>query len=239
MSNATILVVDDEPQIRRTLRATLAHHGYEVIEAKNGEEAVEIVVREHPDVILLDMNLPDMTGIEVCHKLRRSFQGPILMVTVRSAETDKIAALDSGADDYVSKPFAMGELLARIRATTRRFKPEQPLQKIELPGLLIDFEKRTVELGGERTRLTPKEFAVLCVLARQPGKPVTHERLLQLVWGPDHGEDTENLRVVIKQLRKKIEKDPAHPRHILTQPWTGYWFEVQGMNAKAERREKG
>jgi len=239
MSNTTILVVDDEPQIRRTLRATLAHHGYDVIEAKDGQEAVGIVVREHPDVILLDMNLPDMPGLEVCRKLRRSFQGPILMVTVRNAETDKIAALDSGADDYLSKPFAMGELLARIRATTRRFKPEQPPQKIELPGLVIDFEKRAVELGGERTRLTPKEFDVLCVLAKQPGKPVTHERLLQLVWGPDHGEDTENLRVVIKQLRKKIEKDPAHPRYILTQPWTGYRFEMPGMNAKAEKREKG
>jgi two-component system, OmpR family, KDP operon response regulator KdpE len=223
-SNAKILVVDDEPQIRRALRTTLSGHGYEVIEAKNGQEALESVVRERPDVVLLDMNMPDMSGLEVCRSIRACFHGPILMVTVRHAESDKIAALDSGADDYIVKPFAMGELLARIRATLRRFTPEVPLAKIELPELTIDFERRTVELCGERVHLTPKEFDVLHVLAVQQGKPVTHEKLLQTVWG--HGGDTENLRVVIKQLRKKIEKDPAHPRYILTQPWTGYRFEV-------------
>jgi len=231
-SIVTILVVDDEPQIRRTLRTALSGYGYEVLEAKNGQEAIEIVVRERPNVILLDVNMPDMTGFEVCRNIRRTFEGPIIMVTVRSAETDKIAALDSGADDYIVKPFAIGELLARIRATLRRSSPEEPLQKIELPGLTIDFEKRVVELRGQRVHLTPKEFGVLRVLALQQGKPVTHERLLQIVWGPDHRKDTENLRVVIKQLRKKIEKDPAHPRYILTQPWTGYRFEVPGTASK-------
>lgn len=225
MSNATILVVDDEPQIRRALRVTLSNNGYDVLEAKDGQEAIETVTRDRPDVILLDVNMPGMTGLEACSKIRRSFEGPIIMVTVRNAEHDKIAALDAGADDYIVKPFAIGELLARIRATRRRFKPEKPLQKIELPGLTIDFEKRTVELRGHRVHLTPKEFDVLYVLGIQQGKPVTHEKLLQTVWGPDHGEDTENLRVVIKQLRKKIERDPAHPRYILTTPWTGYRLE--------------
>jgi two-component system, OmpR family, KDP operon response regulator KdpE len=230
-SSVAILIVDDEPQIRRALRLTLSGRGYEVMEAKNGQEAIETVLRERPDVILLDVNMPDMSGLEVCRKIRRSFEGPILMVTVRNTEADKIAALDSGADDYIVKPFSVGELLARIRATLRRFTPEEPLQKIELPGLTIDFEKRMVELCGQRVHLTPKEFDVLQVLATQQGRPVTHEKLLQTVWGPDHGGDTENLRVVIKQLRKKIEKDPAHPRYILTQPWTGYSFEIPDISS--------
>jgi len=232
MSNITILLVDDDPQIRRTLRASLNGRGYEVAEAKNGEEAVESVGQERPDVILLDMNLPDMTGLEICRMIRGCFEGPIIIVSVRNAEHDKIAALDSGADDYIVKPFAIGELLARIRATLRRLTPEKPEPRIELPGLLIDFEKRMVEREGQRVHLTPREFDVLHFLAAQQGKPVTHEKLLQMVWGPDHGGDTENLRVVIKQLRKKIESSPAHPRYILTQPWTGYSFEVPKESAK-------
>jgi two-component system KDP operon response regulator KdpE len=235
MSKVTILVVDDDAQIRRTLRVTLVSNGYEVIEARDGQEAIEAVLRERPDVILLDVNMADMSGLEACNKMRRSFTGPIIMVTVRNAERDKIAALDAGADDYIVKPFGMGELLARIRATRRRFKPDKPLQRIELPDLTIDFEKRTVELGGSRVHLTPKEFDVLSVLASQQGKPITHEKLLHSVWGPDHCEDTENLRVVIKQLRKKIETDPAHPRHILTQPWTGYRFEIPECPKKGPR----
>lgn len=235
MNIGTILVVDDEPQIRRTLKAILCGKGYEVIEAKTGQEAVENLLTEQVDVVLLDMNLPDMSGVEVCGKMRRSFEGPIIMVTVRNAEDDKIAALDAGADDYMVKPFASGELLARIRATCRRFKPDKPLQKIELPELTIDFEKRVVALRGSRVHLTPKEFDVLYVLASQHGKPITHEKLLHCVWGPDHGRDTENLRVVIKQLRKKIEADPAHPCYILTQPWTGYRFEIPPIPPKARR----
>jgi two-component system KDP operon response regulator KdpE len=235
MSKVTILVVDNDAQIRRTLRVTLVSNGYEVIEARDGQEAIEAVLRERPDVILLDVNMADMSGLEACSKMRRSFTGPIIMVTVRNAERDKIAALDAGADDYIVKPFGIGELLARIRATMRRFKPDKPLQRIELPDLTIDFEKRTVELGGSRVHLTPKEFDVLSVLASQQGKPTTHEKLLHSVWGPDHCEDTENLRVVIKQLRKKIETDPAHPRYILTQPWTGYRFEIPECPKKGPR----
>lgn len=238
MSNATILVVDDEPQIRRVLRASLCSHGYDVIEAKDGEEAIKAVLQERPDLILLDINMPGMTGLEACQKIRLSFEGPIIMVTVRNAEQDKILALDSGADDYVVKPFAIGELLARIRAALRRSIPEGPLPKIELPELSIDLEKRIVEVRGERLHLTPKEFEVLRVLVIQQGKPLTHKRLLQTVWGPDYGEETENLRVVIKQLRKKIERDPAHPRYILTEPWTGYRFEIPSRGSeKHSRRE--
>jgi len=224
--NQRILVVDDEPQIRRVLRATLAGNGYEVVEADNGEDAIKAVVRGRPDLILLDVNMPGMSGLETCGKIRLSFDGPIIMVTVRNSEQDKIRALDSGADDYVVKPFAIGELVARIRAALRRSSPAQALPKIELPGLTIDLEKRMAEVRGERVYFTPKEFDVLRLLVVQQGKPLTHKRLLQTVWGPDYGGETENLRVVIRQLRKKIEKDPAHPRYILTEPWTGYRFDI-------------
>jgi two-component system KDP operon response regulator KdpE len=231
-SDITILVVDDEPQIRRTLRATLSVYGYEVLEARSGQQAIEAIGRARPDVVLLDVNLPDMTGLEVCRMIRSSLEGPIIMVTVRNKEADKIEALDAGADDYLVKPFAVGELLARIRATLRRVGRPGSLRTIQAPGLTIDFEKRLVELGGKRIRLTPKEFDVLQVLASHRSKPVTHEKLLQSVWGPDHGGDTENLRVVIKQLRRKIEKDPADPRYILTDPWTGYRLEIPVSSPK-------
>lgn len=238
MNNATILVVDDEPQIRRVLRATLSGDGYEVIEAKNGEEAIELVVKEHPDLILLDVNMPGMTGLEACRKIRLSFDGPIIMVTVRSAEKDKVVALDSGADDYVVKPFSMEELRARIRAALRRFHLEESFPKIELPELIIDFETRIVLVRGDRVHLTPKEFDVLRVLASQQGKPITHTRLMRMVWGPDYGEETENLRVVIRQLRTKIETDPANPRYILTEPWLGYRFQIPSIaSAKRSRRK--
>jgi two-component system KDP operon response regulator KdpE len=238
MNNATILVVDDEPQIRRVLRSTLSSNGYDVIEAKNGQEAIEIALREHPDLILLDVNMPEMNGLEACNKMRMSFSTPIIMVTVRNSEHDKVLALDSGADDYVVKPFAIGELLARIRAALRRSSSAEPLPKIETPELSIDLEKRSVEVRGERIHLTPKEFDVLRTLVVQEGKPLTHKRLLQTVWGPDHTEETENLRVVINQLRKKIETDPAHPRYILTEPWLGYRFQLQSLASEKRSRRK-
>jgi two-component system KDP operon response regulator KdpE len=148
------------------------------------------------------------------------------MVTVRNSEQDKILALDSGADDYVVKPFATGELLARIRAAIRRSASDEPLPKIETPELSVDLENRIVDVLGNRVHLSPKEFAVLRALVIQHGRPLTHKRLLQIVWGPDHAEQTENLRVVINQLRKKIEKDPAHPHYVLTEPWLGYRFQL-------------
>ena len=241
MNNPTILVVDDEPQIRRVLRATLSSNGYEVMEAESGEQAVDSVLRERPSLVLLDVNLPGISGLETCNRLRRSFDGPIIMVTVRNSEHDKVLALDSGADDYVVKPFSMGELLARIRAALRRSSPEEAHPRIEHPELTIDFERRILEVRGERVHLTPKEFEVFRMLAIHHGKPLTHKRLLQTVWGPDHGGETENLRVVITQLRKKIESDPVHPRYILTEPWVGYRFELPSTppDEKRERHRKG
>jgi two-component system KDP operon response regulator KdpE len=238
MRVTTVLVVDDEPQIRRVLRATLSSNGYEVVEAKSGQEAIEMVVTERPELILLDVNMPGMSGLEACSKIRMSFDGPIIMVTVRNAERDKIAALDAGADDYVVKPFAIGELLARIRAALRRSNPAESLPGIELPELSINFEERTVDVRDVRIHLAPKEFEVLRLLIVHQGKPVTHKRLLQTVWGPDHGGETESLRVVISQLRKKIEKDPTHPIYILTEPWMGYRFQSPDMSSHKNSRRK-
>jgi two-component system, OmpR family, KDP operon response regulator KdpE len=238
MNTTTILVVDDEPQIRRVLRMTLSSNGYDVIEASNGQDAIEMVVRESPDLILLDVNMPGMTGLEACRKIRTSFSIPIIMVTVRSSEQDKILALDSGADDYVVKPFAIGELLARIRAALRRSSSDEPLPKIASPELSLDLEKRILDVRGQRIHLSPKEFEVLRLLVLQEGKPLTHSRILQTVWGPDHAEETENLRVVINQLRKKIEKDPAHPCYILTEPWLGYRFQLPTSASEKRSRRK-
>ena len=238
MHDTTILVVDDEPQIRRVLRATLSSNGYEVIEAQSGQEAIEMVVTERPELILLDVNMPGMNGLEACNKIRMAFDGPIIMVTVRNTERDKIAALDAGADDYVVKPFAIGELLARIRAALRRSNPEESLAGIELAELSINFEKRTLDVRDVRVHLAPKEFEVLRLLVIHQGKPVTHKRLLQTVWGPDHGGETESLRVVISQLRKKIEKDPTHPVYILTEPWMGYRFQSPDMPSHEDSRRK-
>jgi two-component system, OmpR family, KDP operon response regulator KdpE len=238
VNDTTILVVDDEPQIRRVLRATLSSSGYDVIEAKDGQEAVDMVIRERPALILLDVNMPGMSGLEACSKIRLSFDGPIIMVTVRNSEHDKVLALDSGADDYVVKPFTMGELLARIRAALRRSASEEPLPKIETRELSVDLEKRKVEVRGERVHLSPKEFDVLHLLMTQQGKPLTHKKILQTVWGPDYGEETENLRVVINQLRKKIEKDPARPRYVLTEPWMGYRFQFPSVASERLPRRK-
>jgi two-component system KDP operon response regulator KdpE len=238
MADTMILVVDDEPQIRRVLRATLSSSGYDVIEAKDGQEAVEMVIRERPTLILMDVNMPGMSGLEACSKIRLSFPGPIIMVTVRNSEQDKIHALDSGADDYVVKPFAMGELLARVRAARRRSSSQEPLPKFESPQLSVDLQRRIVDVRGERVHLSPKEFDVLRLLITQQGKPLTHKKLLQTIWGPDHGEETENLRVVINQLRKKIEKDPTRPRYILTEPWLGYRFQLPIVPAEKQPRRK-
>src|SRR3984893_1620080 len=236
MNDAVILVVDDEPQIRRVLRATLSGNGYDVIEATNGQEAIETVIRDRPDLILLDVNMQEMNGLEACSKITLSVEGPIIMVTVRNAERDKIAALDAGADDYIVKPFAVGELLARIRAALRRSNPAESLPGIELPELSIDFGKRTVNVRGARVHLAPKEFEVLRLLVVHQGRLICSQKLLQTVWGPDHGGETESLRVVVSQLRKKIEKDPTHPIYILTEPWTGYRFQSPDMPSQKHQR---
>ncbi len=225
MTSCSILVIDDEPQIRRVLRSTLSFRGYEISEASTGEEGVELASKLKPDLILLDVNLPGISGIEACREIRRSSDAPIIMLTVRNAERDKVVALDAGADDYVTKPFGIEELLARVRASLRRHAPAEALPAFHAKDLSVDFETRRVTAAGEEVHLAPKEFEVLKQLIIQQGKPVTHRRLLQTVWGPEYGEETENLRVVINQLRKKIEKDPARPKYILTEPWIGYRFQ--------------
>jgi len=225
MIAATILVVDDEPQIRRVLRSTLTSQGYVIIDAKTGEEGVESARKNKPDLVLLDVNMPGMGGIEACREIRRSSDAPIIMLTVRNAERDKVLALDAGADDYVVKPFGIEELLARIRSALRRYAPGDALPPFVSKELTLDFERRQLTVRGEEVHLTPKEFDVLKHLIANQGKPLSHRRILQSVWGPDYGEETENLRVVINQLRKKIETDPAHPKFIRTEPWVGYRFQ--------------
>lgn len=225
MNAANILVVDDEPQIRRVLRSTLTSQGYVLTDAKTGEEAIEIARKAKPDLILLDVNMPGMSGIETCREIRRFSSAPIIMLTVRNAERDKVLALDAGADDYVVKPFGIEELLARVRASLRRYSTGETLPPFSVKDISMDFESRRVEVRGEEVHLTPKEFDVMKHLVMNQGKPLTHRRLLQAVWGPDYGEETENLRVVINQLRKKIEADPTHPKFILTEPWVGYRFQ--------------
>ncbi len=238
MSGETILVVDDEPQIRRVMRSTLSTHGYLITEAKTGEEGVDSARRERPDLVLLDMNMPGMGGLEACKEIRRSSDAPIIMLTVRNAERDKVMALDAGADDYVVKPFGIEELLARIRSALRRYAPGDAVAPFVSKDVNIDFESRQVTVRGRDVHLTPKEYDVLKHLVANQGKPLTHRRLLQSVWGPDYGEETENLRVVINQLRKKIEADPARPKYILTEPWIGYRFQPQRPNtAKTPSRK--
>ena len=238
MIAATILAVDDEPQIRRVLRTTLSIQGYTILEAKSGEEALETIRRERVDLVLLDVNLPGISGLETCREMRASSDVPIIMLTVRNAEADKVQALDAGADDYVVKPFGSDELMARIRAALRRTAPGETLPAFETPDLKIDFSKRTVMVRGNNVRLTPKEFELLRHLVANQGKAIPHRRLLQAVWGPDYGEETEYLRVFINQLRKKVEPDPGEPRYIITEPWLGYRFERPQEPAKKPRREK-
>jgi two-component system, OmpR family, KDP operon response regulator KdpE len=238
VSGANILVVDDEPQIRRVMRSTLTAQGYTIMEAKTGEEAVESMRKERPDLVLLDVNMPGMGGIEACKEIRRSSEAPIIMLTVRNAERDKVLALDAGADDYVVKPFGIEELLARIRSALRRYSPGDVLPPFMSKDVAVDFESRQVTIRGKSVHLTPKEFDVLKHLIANQGKPLTHRRLLQAVWGPDYGEETENLRVVINQLRKKIEVDPAKPKFILTEPWIGYRFQAAAAgSAKTPSRK--
>jgi two-component system KDP operon response regulator KdpE len=237
MSTSTILVVDDEPQIRRVMRTTLSSNGYTVIEAKSGEEALEMVRNERPELVLLDVNMPGIGGLEACREIRDQSDVAIIMLTVRNTEHDKVLALDAGADDYVVKPFSMEELLARIRAALRRTSSAEPVPTFTSNDLEIDFERRRVLVQGRPVRLTPKEFELLRHLVLSQGKPLEHRRLLQAVWGPDYGNETEYLRVFINQLRKKIEPDPAHPKYIHTDPWVGYRFEpTEAAPAKTKKK---
>ena len=220
-----ILLVDDEPNILGTLAPLLRGRGYEVHTAMNGRAALETIDREKPDLIVLDLGLPDIDGVEVCRQIRDSLNVPIVVLSARGAEGDKVRALDVGADDYVTKPFGAEELLARIRAALRRSDaPPPPSEPIVRGGLTIDRERFRVLRDGEEVRLTPKEFELLTFLAQHPGRVLTHRAILKAIWGPNAVDQPEHLRVLIGALRKKIEANPSRPVYILTEPWVGYRF---------------
>jgi two-component system KDP operon response regulator KdpE len=226
MSAGRILVVDDEPQIRRVLRATLTDQGYEVQDARSGDDALLAMRESRFDLVLLDMNMPGLGGLETCRAIRASSEVAIIMLTVHNLEKEKVAALDAGADDYVTKPFSTPELLARVRAALRRVpaSPEGGPESVHLEDLEINLATRRVISKGREIRLTPKEFDLLHFLLSNPNVPSPHGRLLHAVWGPDYGNQVEYLRVFINQLRKKLEPDPSKPRYLLTEPWVGYRF---------------
>jgi two-component system, OmpR family, KDP operon response regulator KdpE len=223
-----VLIVDDEPQIRRFLRTSLSAHGYRVIEASGGREAITLTATERPELVLLDLGLADMDGLEVIHRLREWSTVPIIVVSVRGQEAVKINALDSGADDYVTKPFGMGELLARIRAALRHWlQAEVDEPAFRSSGLSVDLVRRVVTVDGREVKLTPKEYDLLRVLVTHAGKVITHQQLLREVWGPASLYETHYLRVYIGQLRQKLEPDPARPWYILTEPGVGYRLRLE------------
>ena len=220
-----ILVVDDEPQIHRFLSPALDAAGFEPVRVETGREALSEIARRPPDAVVLDLGLPDMDGQDVLRDLRVFYAGPVIILSARDRELEKIEALDAGADDYVEKPFGVGELLARLRVAVRRQRPAEEAPKVVKAGeLVIDLPRRLVTKGGEPVRLSPKEYDLLARLVEADGKVLTHKDLLVSLWGPAHAEDTQYLRVFIGQLRQKIEADPSTPRLLLTQPGVGYRF---------------
>jgi two-component system KDP operon response regulator KdpE len=222
---ARILIVDDEPNIISTVAALLRAKGYDVLTAMTGRAALEAAERDGPDLIVLDLGLPDIDGVDVCVAVRQSSGVPILVLSARGAEGDKVRALDAGADDYVTKPFGAEELLARIRAALRRVESPSPASEPIVRGsLVIDRARFRVLRDGEEVRLTPKEFELLTYLAQHPGRVLTHRTILKAIWGPHAGDQPEHLRVLVGSLRKKIEPDPSAPIYILTEPWVGYRF---------------
>lgn len=222
-----ILIVEDDPQIRRFLRATLTAEGYAYHETITATDALLQVNARPPDLILLDLGLPDRDGLEVIRRVRESSQMPIVVLSARGEEKDKIAALDLGADDYVAKPFGVGELLARIRAALRRFGSGTDGSVARFGGVEIDFEKRVVTVNGEEVHLTPNEYRLLQILIKYPGKVLTHRQLLNEVWGANHLDQAQYLRVYIAQLRRKLESDPARPKHLQTEPGVGYRLVIE------------
>jgi len=224
-----VLVVDDEPQIRRFLRASLQSHDYTVLEAENGKEAVKACTTLKPDLLILDLGLPDMDGMDVIKLVREWSEVPIIVLSIRSDDADKIEALDRGANDYVTKPFSMGELLARMRAALRQGRGDgtEGGSAVVMAGdISIDLGKRLITLGGTPVKLSRKEYDLLKILASHPGKVITHQQLLQEVWGPAYVEETQYLRVYIGQLRQKLERDPAAPRWLITEPGVGYRLQI-------------
>jgi two-component system KDP operon response regulator KdpE len=224
-----VLVVDDEPQIVRALVINLKARKYEVDSAPDGRTALELAASRHPDVVVLDLGLPDMDGVEVIRGLRGWTRVPILVLSARHSSDEKVEALDAGADDYVTKPFGMDELLARLRAAVRRAEPAGPgeadLTTVETEGFTVDLAAKKVNRDGKDVRLTPTEWHLLEVLVRHTGRLVGQKQLLQEVWGPSYGTETNYLRVYMAQLRRKLESDPSHPKHFITEPGMGYRFE--------------
>lgn len=224
-SRKRILVVDDEQEITLVLRSGLTKHGYDVRVANEGEAALELFQAWTPDLVVTDLSMPNMHGLDLCRRLRGMSSVPIIVLSVKGDEVTKVEALDTGADDYVTKPFGMGELMARVRAALRR-SPEagEGESTIENGDFAVDFATRAVVVAGKEVKLSPKEFDLLVYFIRNSGKVLTHRTLLAKIWGGDYTDQTEYLRVFVRHLRKKIELDPAKPRYIQTEPWVGYRF---------------
>ena len=227
MSGPQVLVVDDEPQIRRALRVGLVNHGYEVQVASSGEEALDLAASAPPDLVILDLMLPRLSGLEVCKELRQWSQAPIIVLSARGQERDKVEALDHGADDYLTKPFGMDELLARMRAALRRTASGASSPILTSGDLQLDQNRRLVTLHGQAVHLTPTEYAILQYLMAHAGKVITHHALLAAVWGPGYQDSSHILRVFIAQLRRKIEPNPSRPSYIRTEPGVGYRFRAE------------
>jgi two-component system KDP operon response regulator KdpE len=226
MSNERVLVVDDEQAIRRFLRVTLTSQAYAVIEAASGQEALSCVATERPDLVILDLGLPDIDGVEVTRMLREWSQIPIIVLSVRRSESDKIAALDAGADDYLTKPFGAGELLARLRASLRRASRTAGEPVFVNGSLKVDLERRVVTVSGREVQLTPHEYELLRIFITHAGKVLTHRHLLREVWGVEYGDELHMLHVNISNLRRKIEPDPTRPQFIITEPGVGYRLRI-------------
>ncbi len=227
---AQILLVDDELSIQRAMAPLLRSRGYGVAVAGTGRDALDLFSRERPDLVILDLGLPDISGIEVCRRVRELADTPILILSVRGAEKDKVAALDQGADDYMTKPFGPEELMARVRAALRRTLGREAVLhgRLTRGGLTIDFDRHRVHRGEDEIKLTPKEFELLTLLVTHAGRVLTHRAILKSIWGSAAADQPEHLRVLMGQLRKKIEPDPARPRYFLTEPWVGYRFADDG-----------
>ncbi len=221
-----VLVVDDEPPILRALIANLRARGYHPDAAATGEDALRLAAAHHPDAVVLDLGLPGMSGLEVVRGLRGWTTVPIIILSARDAERDKVAALDAGADDYVTKPFGMDELFARLRAALRRVAPVAEAAVVTTPDFTVDLAAKTVSRGGEEVRLTPTEWGIVELLVRHPGKLVTQRQLLQEVWGPQYGEETNYLRVHLAHIRRKLEPEQGRPRYFITEPGMGYRFQA-------------
>ena len=222
-----ILVVDDEPQITRVLRTTLTAQGYDIRVANDGEMALELMKNWTPHAVVTDLAMPNLDGVELCRQVRKVSQVPIIVLSVRGQDRSKVEALDAGADDYVTKPFSMNELLARIRAQLRRTPTVEEQSSAIISGdFSIDLDARSVKVIGREVHLTPKEFDLLRYLVVNVNHAVPHRKLLQTVWGPDYGDEVEYLRVFVNALRKKVEPNPSKPKYLLTEPWVGYRFAI-------------